>query len=646
MKRVYLIFILLIPLLLFGEVFEVSIKEIQGEADVSPYEGDTVLFDGIVTGVVSRGYFVQDSSAQWCGIYVYTGSTPSVNIGDSVVIKGTVSEFYDLTEISPISTDIKNTDVELPDPIIINCADMGESYEGVLVELHNVVVTNSDLGYGEWEVSDSTGSLRVDDDAFAYTPNLGDTVYILKGVGTYTYSNYKIEPRDENDIITSPAVSYLNPYYVDVSDTVLVRFTSYSLGGEIKTVRIYKPNGWKFVVPEDTDLPDLYWPIASIGSAILDTVDSIPQYVDWITINSAEENYCTFFIVSDSVNGVYGFPVEISFENTTIYDTLYIEVDSSLFNGIIDIAEVQKPGDDGYSSAMKDEPVKVRGFVTGSSSAFSSTGTSAYIQDETGGVNVFSYNYVSLKEGQEVVIEGTVDEYAGLTEVKFDDATNVTIISDTNAIIQPETLFVSQELDESKEGSLWHLERGMIITQPVEGGPGYNMQVWNGRVPISIRINNTTGIPSSDIFDKLVPGAYINITGIVGQYDKAEPAVSGYQLLPRSTDDIEVLEVSDTVISEDYEIYPNPVNPSVGEIVRFNIYTPTDTRVYLTLYDKKGREISRILYNHNGGSFMIDWQVIDDSGKTVAPGLYMLDLKIVYPDGSSKHIKKSLVIAF
>ncbi len=646
MKRVYLILILLIPLLLFGEVFEVSIKEIQGERAVSPYDGDTVLFDGIVTGVVSKGYFVQDSVAPWCGVYVFTGNTPSVSVGDSVVIEGTVSEYYDLTEISPISTDIKNTDVQLPDPLIINCADMGEAYEGVLVEFHNVVVTNPDLGYGEWEVSDSTGSLRVDDDAFVYTPNLGDTIYVLKGVGTYTYGNYKIEPRDGNDIITSPAVSYLNPYYADINDTILVRFTAYSLGGEIQTVRIYKPEGWEFVIPENTDLQDLYWPVASIGSALLDTVDSIPQYVDWITINSAEENYCTFFIVSDSVNGVYGFPVEISFENTTIYDTLYIEVDSALFNGVIDIADVQKPGDDGYSSAMKGQPVKVKGFVTGSSSAFSSSGTSAYIQDETGGVNLYSYNYVSLKGGQEVIIEGTVDEYAGLTEVKFDDATSVTIISDTNAVIQPETLFVSQELDESKEGSLWHLERGMIITQPVEGGPGYNMQVWNGRVPISIRINNTTGIPSSDLFEKLVPGAYINITGIVGQYDKSEPYNSGYQLLPRSTYDIKVLEISDTVVSENYEIYPNPVNPSVGEIVRFNIYTPTDSRVYLTLYDKRGREVSRILYNHNGGSFMTDWQVIDDSGKTVPPGLYMLDLKIVYPDGSSKHIKKSLVIAF
>ncbi|WP_155054956.1 endonuclease/exonuclease/phosphatase family protein [Streptomyces blattellae] len=81
----------------------VRIHDIQGSTRISPYAGKTVTdVAGIVTGVrtygSSRGFWIQDPSADANpatseGVFVFTGSTPKVAVGDSVTVSGTVSEF-------------------------------------------------------------------------------------------------------------------------------------------------------------------------------------------------------------------------------------------------------------------------------------------------------------------------------------------------------------------------------------------------------------------------------------------------------------------------------------------------------------------------------------------------------------------------
>jgi len=66
----------------------------------SPYKGQTVITRGVVTGIESEGFFIQNGSGPWSGIYIYLDSSPSVNLGDLVEVKGYVKEYYGLTEIS------------------------------------------------------------------------------------------------------------------------------------------------------------------------------------------------------------------------------------------------------------------------------------------------------------------------------------------------------------------------------------------------------------------------------------------------------------------------------------------------------------------------------------------------------------------
>ena len=83
-----------------------TIPEIQGRGHISPFAGQVVnSVDGVVTAIVAtgsaRGFYMQDPRpggdgdlATSDGIFVFTGSTtPSVTIGQRVIVGGNVTEF-------------------------------------------------------------------------------------------------------------------------------------------------------------------------------------------------------------------------------------------------------------------------------------------------------------------------------------------------------------------------------------------------------------------------------------------------------------------------------------------------------------------------------------------------------------------------
>jgi hypothetical protein len=127
----------------------------------------------------------------------------SVEIGDEIVISGMVDEYFDKTEI----TDIINMTVlgtaDIPAPEVITTSDLtsSEEYESVLVQVQNVTVTNEDLGNGEWEIDDGSGPCIVGHlGDYTYIPVLDDFIYSITGVSDFTYSAFKLEPRDDDDI--------------------------------------------------------------------------------------------------------------------------------------------------------------------------------------------------------------------------------------------------------------------------------------------------------------------------------------------------------------------------------------------------------------------------------------------------------------
>ncbi|RKY35688.1 MAG: hypothetical protein DRP73_04510 [Candidatus Omnitrophota bacterium] len=191
-----------------------TIHEIQGEADSSPYVGDIVVTRGVVTGVMTNtsvnGFFLQEKPAEpWSGIFVYTYyDIPDVQRGDSIWITAEVAEYYGLTELKNIvEIVVISYNVPLPDPILVPTGEASqEKYEGVLLMVNDAICTDDSLGYGEWMVVDGSGPLRVDDLGFSFHPTLNNP-YRVTGPLYYSYGDYKLEPRDAGDIVDLSRVS-------------------------------------------------------------------------------------------------------------------------------------------------------------------------------------------------------------------------------------------------------------------------------------------------------------------------------------------------------------------------------------------------------------------------------------------------------
>jgi len=140
----------------------------------------------------------------WSGLTLYGSDISALARGDSVTVTGVVDEYFELTEMTyPYSeVTVESTGHALPAPEALETGDVGqEQWESVLVAVQNAEVTEEPDTFGEWAVDDGSGDIRVDDlGDYTYTPSLGDTLSEIIGVCWYSYSNWKIEPRDDADI--------------------------------------------------------------------------------------------------------------------------------------------------------------------------------------------------------------------------------------------------------------------------------------------------------------------------------------------------------------------------------------------------------------------------------------------------------------
>ncbi|MCD6189896.1 MAG: hypothetical protein J7J97_06930, partial [Thermococcus sp.] len=207
-----ILFLSILPATTVSSVSYVSIHDIQYTTDPSGdslYKGKTVITRGVVTAIDgTEGFFIQDGTGPWSGVYVYLAdySMPAnLTIGSYVEVKGYVKEYYGLTELS-VDKDYGNYvsvigTAQVPEPVVLPTGNVSqEQWEGVLVKVENVIVTDEDLGYGEWEVDDGSGPLRVDDLIYRYSPSKGQKLEYIIGVLYYSWGNFKLEPRSADDI--------------------------------------------------------------------------------------------------------------------------------------------------------------------------------------------------------------------------------------------------------------------------------------------------------------------------------------------------------------------------------------------------------------------------------------------------------------
>ncbi|WP_434451755.1 endonuclease/exonuclease/phosphatase family protein [Lentzea sp. E54] len=169
------------------------IHDIQGVTRISPLLGQKVTnVPGVVTGTRAtgdRGFWIQDVTGQDSdprtseGVFVYTGGTaPTVAVGDSVLVSGTIAEYrpggetgsnQTLTEITAPTTITVSKGNPVPAPVVVKNVPAGylpapggsieqlplepqkygldyfESLEGTLVQVDDARVVGPSNAFGE-----------------------------------------------------------------------------------------------------------------------------------------------------------------------------------------------------------------------------------------------------------------------------------------------------------------------------------------------------------------------------------------------------------------------------------------------------------------------------------------------------------------
>ena len=136
-----------------------SIYAIQGSDAASPIVGDEVATEGVVVGDFQtggfKGFHIQDplgdgDKATSDGIFVYAPSAMDVNLGDVLRVRGKVSEYNSLTEISAsqvwlcaTGSSIAPTEISLP----VTSVDTFEAFEGMLVTFPQALVISEYYNY-------------------------------------------------------------------------------------------------------------------------------------------------------------------------------------------------------------------------------------------------------------------------------------------------------------------------------------------------------------------------------------------------------------------------------------------------------------------------------------------------------------------
>lgn len=157
----------------------------------------------VVTSAITpdgKGFFIADAPGPYNGVYVYLGNSWSGTVpklGDEVTIKGSVDEYYDLTEL--VAKDITVTGTgDAPEATELSAAPADwEPYEGVEVRLAFVEV-GAEGDYGE--VATNFGINL--DDLFIDVGGFANADYTtVTGHVTYGFETFKVVPDSNDDFV-------------------------------------------------------------------------------------------------------------------------------------------------------------------------------------------------------------------------------------------------------------------------------------------------------------------------------------------------------------------------------------------------------------------------------------------------------------
>ena len=280
------------------------------------------------------------------------------------------------------------------------------------------------------------------------------------------------------------------------------------------------------------------------------------------------------------------------------------------------IAQVNEDNANG-EPLMLGQQVTLKGIATVATGTFSTVDNDIFIQDATGGVNVYKRNTQtpSVAVGDSIRVVGYVDQYYGLTRI-----TSPTITVEVAGVGAPDPQVVTTAeiaaSGEAYEGSLVKVVGTLITagTWPALGFDG-SLTIDDGSGGCTLFIDKDT-----DIDGTTQPDCRLDVTGIVTQYDSSLPYSSGYRIVPRSTADIPCSPGAGVGTGEPgsvSSIYPTPARGSLR--VAFGKAAAAGPK-QVTFYDVTGRLVRELA--SPAGAASLDWSGDDRDGRALPSGIY------------------------
>lgn len=156
-------------------------------------------------------------------------------------------------------------------------------------------------------------------------------------------------------------------------------------------------------------------------------------------------------------------------------------------------------------------------------------------------INVFSNvdlsPHYNVKQGDVVILRGTIQQNKGLTQIVTDSI----IPLDSNQVL-PNALVVSQ-LNEGIESTLIRLQAFRLLDtlQWPALGNSANVQITNvsGSDTLILHIDEDTNLDGTN-----APKGFFDVQGLVSQCDTSSPFLSNYFVLPRDTSDFTPINIA------------------------------------------------------------------------------------------------------
>lgn len=264
----------------FYPIATINTEDTNGVADslnVNCWTTGTVMGIDLDGNTGISFYITEQSTGSQEGIVVFNFNDVSsyvVNEGDSIRLRGEVTQFNGLTQFNPDSIEILSTGNNIPTPMITD--SLGEFTEAKLLTLSSNFILLSPSGSGSFNMNATNGTdtitIRVDsdtdiDDSLSSAPlNIGDTICGLTGIGgQFDNSNpftdgYQVFPMRYSDltICRVPLPTVIPFYPINIINTEDPSGVADSLGvfcwtsGTVMGVDLDGNNGISFYITEQS----------------------------------------------------------------------------------------------------------------------------------------------------------------------------------------------------------------------------------------------------------------------------------------------------------------------------------------------------------------------------------------------------------